>query len=699
MRTKRNGTDYHVSTRGNDLWSGRLPDPDSDGNDGPFATIARARDAVRQCKLAGGLAGPATVWVRGGRYPIDGPIVFGPDDSAPVTYAAWPGEKPVIDGGRRIEGWRIETLGSTAVWVADLPEVARGAWYFRQLFVNGERRRRPRLPKEGFYWIQDVPGTSLSADMFAGTDTFVCAPGDVRDFKNLTDAEVVVFHWWVDNRLPIASFDESTRTVRSSRTSIFALRDDDGKRYAKYYVENVFEALGEPGQWYLDRPVGKLYYVPMPGEQPETAEVFAPATEQLLVLAGEPERNRHVEFLRFEGLTFRHSQCPQPPGGREGFEESPTLAPVDYGAAAQAAYNIPGAIRLEGTRYCAIRNCRVEHVGWYGIELADGCAGNRIVGNEIGDLGAGGVRLNGSDADGPPARRTGNNVIADNHIHAGGRVFHSAVGILSVHSFGNQIAHNHVHDLYYTGISCGWVWGYTPSTSADNRIEKNHIHDIGQGVLSDMAGIYLLGVQPGTVVHGNVVHDVYAGNYGGWGIYPDQGASHLIIEQNVCYNTKHQAFHQHYGRENIVRNNVFAFGGEGLISIGKVEDCGAMTFERNILITDDQPIFVGARAGLIEKRRFISDLNLYWSTTGSELVSGNRRPDKDGKLKLAHRFTLEEMRELGYELHSIVADPRCEDLGTFKFALQDDSPAFALGFTPIDTSDVGPRPSGERGGD
>ena len=92
----------------------------------------------------------------------------------------------------------------------------------------------------------------------------------------------------------------------------------------------------------------------------------------------------------------------------------------------------------------------------------------------------------------------------------------SAVGILSMHSFGNTLSHNHIYDLYYTGISCGWVWGYADSVSKNNRIEKNHIHDLGHGLLSDMGGIYTLGVQPGTVLRGNLIHDVEKANYGGW---------------------------------------------------------------------------------------------------------------------------------------------------------------------------------------
>jgi len=110
-----------------------------------------------------------------------------------------------------------------------------------------------------------------------------------------------------------------------------------------------------------------------------------------------------------------------------------------------------------------------------------------------------------------------------------------------MHAAGNIITHNHIHDLYYTGISAGWRWGYNESVARDNLIEKNHIHDIGQGWLSDMGGIYTLGVQPGTVLRGNLIHDVNKASYGGWAIYLDEGSSHIIVENNICYRINENA--------------------------------------------------------------------------------------------------------------------------------------------------------------
>ncbi|WP_422661140.1 right-handed parallel beta-helix repeat-containing protein [Paenibacillus sp. EC2-1] len=688
---------FYISTEGRDHWSGTLAEPNDEQTDGPFATIGKARDAVRSMKESEKLPESVTVWLREGEYTLTEVLTFRPQDSASVTYAAYPGETPVISGGKRITGWREEAFGSQKVWVVDIPEVAEGNWYFRQLFISGQRRPRTRLPKQGFFWMQEVPGINVHEEgkeggLFDGSDTFVCRSGDIEHWRNLTDVDVVAVHFWIEERMPIEAFDKRTGTVKSSRRSMFALRDDVAKRYAKYYVDNVFEALSEPGEWYLDRDTGKLYYIPMPGESLEDLEAYAGGLDQFLRLEGEPDKGQYVEHIQFKRITFRYSDWYQPRGGGERFERFG----IDFAAAPQAAFNIPGVIHMEGARYCAIEDCKIEHIGFYGIELSEGCMFNRIVGNEIMDMGAGGIKLDGSDAEGAVSCRTGNNRITDNTICSGGRVFHSAVGVLSVHSFGNVISHNHIHDLYYTGISCGWVWGYAESVSKNNIIEKNHIHHLGHGLLSDMGGIYTLGVQPGTVIRGNMIHDIEKCNYGGWAIYPDEGSSHILIENNICYNTSSQVFHEHYGRENIVRNNIFAFGREGQVSLSRAEEHTSFTFERNIVVSDSEPIFVGGYSGQMDKCGFISDLNLYWDVSGREPISGNGGPDQEARFSLNRILTWVELHDLGYDLHSIYDDPRFIALDKYDFTVQEDSPALALGFKPIDNSDVGPRPSGMR---
>ena len=217
------------------------------------------------------------VVLRGGVYYLDETLTFGPEDSgvpdAPVVYIAATGENVVLSGGRRIAGGRWGEANGRKAWIVDIPEVKEGKWRFRQLFVNGDRRPRTRLPKQGEYRIESLPG--YTGDFLRSpTKQFVYAPGHiVPTWRNLRDVEVVGITRWLDNRLPIESVNGETRTVTFDRPSLFALVSsapwgDSTDTPSVYWVENVFEALDTPGQWYLDRPQGRLYYLPQAGRGP-----------------------------------------------------------------------------------------------------------------------------------------------------------------------------------------------------------------------------------------------------------------------------------------------------------------------------------------------------------------------------------------------------------------------------------------------
>jgi hypothetical protein len=147
--------DLFVAANGDNAWSGRLPEPNARPTDGPLRDFETAVNLVRQRNVA------RTVWIRGGTYKVEAPVNFEPQDSGAITYAAYPGEQPVFDAGTRITGFQEQQLHGATVWVADVSGMLAKSGYFRSLFVNGQRRPRARLPKQGFYRMVDVPGRSI----------------------------------------------------------------------------------------------------------------------------------------------------------------------------------------------------------------------------------------------------------------------------------------------------------------------------------------------------------------------------------------------------------------------------------------------------------------------------------------------------------------------------------------------------------
>ena len=292
--------EFFVSVRGKDSWSGKLADPTQD--DGPFATVTRAQAAVRSLLSSGKTPEPIRVIIRSGTYYLDAPLEFEPGDSGepekPVIYAAAAGERPVFSGGRLLKEGHSEEINGRKAWSLDVPEVKRGEWRFRQLFINGERRPRTRLPKKGEYQIESLPG--YTGDFLRNpTKQFVYRAGEIESqWRNLQDVEIVAITRWLENRLPIESVNGKTRTVAFDRPSLFALLS--GEKPGPYWIENVFEALDTPGQWYLDRPKGKLSYLLLPGEEMSAIEVIAPRLSQLVRVRGRP--GTPVHDIRFQGL-------------------------------------------------------------------------------------------------------------------------------------------------------------------------------------------------------------------------------------------------------------------------------------------------------------------------------------------------------------------------------------------------------------
>ncbi len=235
------------------------------------------------------------------------------------------------------------------------------------------------------------------------------------------------------------------------------------------------------------------------------------------------------------------------------------------------------------------------------------------------------------------------------------------------------VEHCDIFDLTYSGVSIGSTWGYAESPAHHNRIRFNHIHDIGHGVLSDMGAVYTLGVSPGTVVEGNVIHGIASHDYGGWGLYTDEGLTGVVMRNNLVHGTSSGGFHQHYGRDNTIENNIFAVARDWQLQRTQVEDHTSFCFARNIVWwNSDTPLVKGDW-----NKGIVTEANCYWNASGRVVFP-------DGKDLAARQAS-------GQDERSIVADPKFTDPLHGNFAIDPDSPALPLGFEPIDPSLAGRR--------
>lgn len=584
----------------------------------------------------------------------------------------------LLSGGVRLGPWREV---DEDVWEADAPRNRDGsAMFFDQLWVNGRRAQCARLPNEGYLRIRTgaivaqtntVTGEVFYRESVVFSNDVAAVLADVPevDYPYL---QMCMIHKWCHGRRRLVAYDQGKREV-----TVEAPWDWEWDwqrwcdRFTLVWFENVRSAFDASGEWFLDMSAGKVLYRPLPGEDLVKAEVVAPNREMttLVEFRGDPKKGILVENVTFRNITFAHSAA-----------ESETNGPRQI-RFYQAAQSSGGTISLAGAHNCTFENCRIAHTGNYAMRFRDGCVSNRVVGCVLEDLGAGGIWMGEEKErkvprqevfpDGVPTA-TAYNLVSNCTIRAAGRYNPEGTGIALAHCSDTKVLGCDIHDLFYTGVSVGWVWGYGGSVAQRNEIGFNRIYDLGKGIQSDMGGVYTLGTSFGTRVHGNVICDVNSFSYGGWGLYCDEGSEGIVMENNLVYNTSDGCFHQHFGRDNIIRNNIFLFNRiNQAVRLYKAK-CDAMPsslhFVNNIVVTDGCPLTGGRDAGKVAG---VWANNVWWDMKNKGEASFNG-------------LKFDEWKRIHNETGSILANPEFVDVKGGDWMLLPSSPALRLGFQQLE---------------
>ena len=554
--------EFYVSVDGNDAGTGT--------KESPFATFERARDEVR--KINGDMTGDIIVHIAEGTYTLTDTFVFDGNDGASNGYSVrWAADgKAVISGGEKINGFTLIDPEKD-IWSAPVPSGA----LFRQLYVNGEKMIRARTAIDGSTRILGAArfkadGTPIpewynnwSEETLAQADygEIYLDAAEFPGFTNLTKVELHVLTAWVKNVLRVKSATEkdgvvTVRVQDEENALIFNrmhpnidgyFRSDDSKQFV-YYIENAFELIDEPGEWYLDESAGTVFLKAPENVDITKAEVIIPRLETLVSIG--PAKGDKIRNLSFEGLTFAYSNWTLPceqglvDVQAEMYANYSIFATNDVGVKRPAA-----AVDVADTENFTMKNCTVENAGSTGLDLIRGTKHSVIRDSVFRVISGNGIMIGdfcvdeNTDMHEVYNPEDGSEIcegdwIVNNLVTDIGTDYQGAVGIAAGYPRDILIANNEIRNAPYSGISVGFGWSDKENCMRNNRILNNEIHHTSL-VLCDAGGIYTLSVQPDSEISGNYIHDITRpewADYDTAGIYMDEQTAGFTVKDNVIEN-------------------------------------------------------------------------------------------------------------------------------------------------------------------
>jgi hypothetical protein len=517
--------DLYIATKGNDAWSGKLPSPNVAKTDGPFATLERARDEIRKWKKAKTLPrGGVTIEVQGGAYERQRPFELTAEDSgapgAPIVYRSRPRDDVQLTGGKTVTGWKpvtdlavlsrldesargpVRQADLRALGIEDLGQVTTDRL---ELFFQDRSMTLARWPNEGFVRIVDVLGrTPVDIRGTKGTVEGVFAYDGDRPKRWVAEKDIWLHgYWfwdWADQREKVASIDTATRTVTLRPPyHVYGYRKGQW-----FYALNILAELDSPGEWFLDRKTGILYFYP-PGPL-ASGQTVVSVIPTLVTL-------RDVSHVTLRGFLM------------------------------QAARDV--AVTIAGGTGDTIVGCTIRNVGGDAVRV-DGGTNHAVVDCDISSTGDGGIVLTGGDR---TTLTHGGHRAENNHIHHYARWNRTRRSAIALNGSGNLAAHNLIHDAPNQAIAF---------SGNDHWIEFNEIHDVC--LESNDAGAVYSGrdwTWRGTVIRYNYLHDLsgFEGR-GCVGVYLDDMLCETEVYGNVFYRVTRAVFIGG-GRDCTIENNIF----------------------------------------------------------------------------------------------------------------------------------------------